>query len=540
VPYRSNENERRNKVQLGVGWSLWGTSPSAPIPERVLDGIPGFLAWFAFLFSIASAVAFPKTLLMIAALLGAYTAIRFFMAAIAAYSGLGKIRRAESTDWKAHYLTLRDEESLDWEVVQHFVIIPNYKEDIAVLRRSLDALKIQYQAKKRMSIILAMEASEEGCVEKAETLREEYQEFFKHFYFTVHPRGLAGEMQCKSANESWAIRWAKRHLVDERGYELDHICVSTMDADTRWHPRYFYALTALFALDKERHHRFWQAPMRYHGNIWEINPLLQIVNAYATAFELSYLSSPLWLAMPMSSYSLSLRLLDSCGYWDGDVIADEWHMFIKAYFARGGKLSLKEIMLPFLADATTGNGLLGELKERYLQTLRHAWGSKEMGYMIAKMIDHPEVEFRPALRLLFRISHDILLAGAGWVLITVGSQLPVLLHPEIAPIQLSAILDNPVRGLQAAYTNILQEPAWLILVLASLAVLLLAFFFWLLDMGVRPPRNRPLTILERFWTLLSFPLMPILTLLVLAIPTIQAQTLLLIGVPLQFRVSKKV
>jgi hypothetical protein len=235
-----------------------------------------------------------------------------------------------------------------------------------------------------------------------------------------------------------------------------------------------------------------------------------------------------------------LRLLDSCGYWDGDVIADEWRMFIKAYFARGGKLALKEIMLPFLADATIGKGLVGELKERYLQTLRHAWGSKEMGYMIAKMIDHPEVEFRPALRLLFRISHDILLAGAGWVLITVGSQLPVLLHPEIAPIQLSAILDNPVRGLQAAYMNILQEPAWLILVLASLAVLLLAFFFWLLDMSVRPPRNRPLTILERFWTLLSFPLMPILTLIVLAIPTIQAQTLLLIGVPLQFRVSKKI
>src|SRR6185369_13619070 len=113
VPYRSNENERRNKVQLGVGWSLWGTSPPPPIPERVLDGIPGFLAWFAFLFSVASAVAFPRTLLMIAAVLGAYTAIRFFMAAIAAYLGLGKIKRAEVTDWKAHYLTLRDKDSLD-------------------------------------------------------------------------------------------------------------------------------------------------------------------------------------------------------------------------------------------------------------------------------------------------------------------------------------------------------------------------------------------------------------------------------------------
>lgn len=535
-----NQRKQRNKAQLGTAWSLWGTTPPPPIPERVLDGIPGFLAWFAFLFSIASAVAFPRTLLLIAALLGTYTAIRFFLAAIANLIGLEKIQEAESKDWKAYYLTLRDDASLDWELVQHLVIIPNYKEEMAVLRRSLDALKIQYQAKKRIIIVLAMEAGEDDCVEKAETLRHEYSEFFKHFYYTVHPRGLAGEMQCKSANEAWATRWAKRHLVDELGYELDHICVTTMDADTRWHPKYFYALTSLFALDAQRHHRFWQAPMRYHGNIWEINPLLQIVNAYATTFELSYLASPWWLAMPMSSYSLSLRLLDSSGYWDGDVIADEWHMYIKAYFARGGKLSLKEIMLPFLADATVGKGLVGELRERYLQTLRHAWGSKELGYMLAKMIDHPEVEFWPALRLLFRISHDILLAGAGWVLITVGSQLPVLLHPEIAPIQLSAILENPMMGIASGIQNIISQPSWLLLVTASLAVLVLAFFFWLLDMRVRPPRTHPPTLMERFWTILSFPLMPILTLIVLAIPTIQAQTLLLIGVPLQFRVSKKV
>ena len=83
MPYRSNDSERRKKAQLGVGWSLWGANPPPPIPELVLDGIPGFLAWFAFLFSIASAVAFPRTLLLIAALLATYTAIRFFIAGIA-------------------------------------------------------------------------------------------------------------------------------------------------------------------------------------------------------------------------------------------------------------------------------------------------------------------------------------------------------------------------------------------------------------------------------------------------------------------------
>jgi hypothetical protein len=73
-----------------------------------------------------------------------------------------------------------------------------------------------------------------------------------------------------------------------------------------------------------------------------------------------------------------------------------------------------------------------------------------------------------------------------------------------------------------------------------LLVILLAILFWFQDVQVRPPRTRPQTITERFWTLLSFPLMPVITLIVLAMPAIQAQTRLLMGQPLQFRVSKKI
>lgn len=541
VPYRSSDSERRSKAQLGVGWSLWGSTPPTPIPERILDGIPGFLAWFAFFFCLASAVAFPRTLLLIAALLGMYTALRFAVAGLANFWGLAKIRRWEQTDWYEHYQQHADASALPWEAVQHLVIIPNYKEPLRLMRRTLNVLSAQYEADKRLTVILAMEAGEEGCAQKAEQLIAEYGSRFKQLYFTVHPRGLPGEMQCKSANESWAARWAKRTLVDEQGENLDHICVTTMDADTRWHPQYFYALTALFALNEQRHHRFWQAPIRYHGNIWNINPLLRIVNAYATSLELSYLSMmPWWKALPMSSYSLSLRLLHISGYWDGDVIADEWHMYIKAYFAQDGDLDLEPVMLPFIADATVGNGLPGELRERYLQTLRHAWGSKEIGYMIAKLIDHPEAPFMKSFRLLGRISHDILMAGAGWVILTVGSQLPVLLHPQIAPIDLLAVLRDPSAGVQQAVTNLIEEPTWILLLSAGSLVVLLAIVFWVQDVRTRPPRNRPLGLMERVWTLLSFPLMPILTLIVLALPTIQAQTRLLMGIPLQFRVAKKV
>ena len=538
MPYQS-DNSQQNRPQWGVGRSIWAGTPLPPIPERVLDGIPGFIAWLALLLCIASAVAFPRFILFLAAIISAYSAIRFLLAGIANAIGLRIIKQWEQTDWKQKYHEDSNQHSLEWDDVHHVVIIPNYKEPLTVLRRTLDGLQAQYEAEERLTIVLAMEAAEQGCVEKAQTLKQEYARKFAHIYFTVHPKGLPGEIQCKSANEAWAARWVKRKLVDELNYKLDHILVTTMDADTRWHPQHFYALTYLFAVDEQRHYHFWQAPIRYHGNIWDINPLMRTVNAYATAFELAYLAADWWMAMPMSSYALSMKLLENSGNWDGDVIADEWHMLIKAYFAQGGKVELQHVFLPFLADATQGDNLLDAIKQRYSQTLRHAWGSKEVGYMLAKMIENPQVPFVPSLKLLLRIAHDILLAGAGWIILTVGSQLPILLHPEIAPFQLDDVLANP-EPLNYALGNLIRDPVWLLISLSAALVSILVVVFLVQDIIVRPPRTSPLTIKEVILTILSIPFMLILTMLVVAFPTLVAQTRLLLGIPLQFVVTEKV
>jgi hypothetical protein len=255
-----------------------------------------------------------------------------------------------------------------------------------------------------------------------------------------------------------------------------------------------------------------------------VNPLLRLVNAYSGALELAYLAATWWTPMPMSSYSLSLRLIDSSGYWDSDVIADEWHMFIKAYFARDGKVKLERMFLPFLAQATTGDTLWEAVKGRYQQSLRHAWGSKEVGYMAAKMLEHPEIEFLPTFRLLFRIAHDILLAGAGWIILTVGSQLPYLIHPTLLGQMMAEGLSNAT---------------FVMLQISFILVSILGIVFWYQDVIARPPRPTPHTRGEALLTLISFPLLPILTLFLVAFPTLQAQTRLMIGIPLQFRVTKK-
>ena len=436
----NSANDRRQPRPADVGRTIWGGAPLPPIPERALDGIPGFIAWLALLLSIASAVAFPLTLMLTAALVALYSALRFLFAGIANGLGNRKLKSWEAIDWRQKYQDDNHLAGIEWQDVHHLVIIPNYNESLEVLSRTLENLSRQQDAERQMSVILAMEERENNSASKAQELTRRFSKNFANLYFTVHPRGLIGEIECKSANLAWAVNWYFDRVVRVHDLDIDNFVVTTMDADTRWHRNHFAALTYHFAVSKDRYRTFWQAPIRYHGNIWQVNPLMRIINTYATAFEMAYLAAPWWMALPMSSYSLSLSLLQQSGNWDTDVIADEWHMLIKAYFATDGKVSLQHIFLPFLADSTTGSGIFRSIKNRYTQTLRHAWGSKEVGYMLAKLIENPHVVSFNSLKLLLRIAHDILLAGAGWIILTVGSQLPVMFHPEIAPVKLEVLI----------------------------------------------------------------------------------------------------
>jgi hypothetical protein len=185
---------------------------------------------------------------------------------------------------------------------------------------------------------------------------------------------------------------------------------------------------------------------------------------------------------------------------------------------------LERVFLPFSAYATTGETVWESIKNRYLQTLRHAWGSKEVGYIVAKMLEHPEVPFNTSFKLLFRVAHDILLAGAGWVILTFGSQFTLLLHPEILTQMMSEGTANPL---------------FVLLQISFVLVLVLGVVFWFQDVISRPPRTTRRTLIEGLLTIISFPLLPILTVIFVALPTIQAQTRLMVGIPLQFRVTKK-
>jgi Glycosyl transferase family group 2 len=513
LPYHSS-GERKSSVQLGVGRSLWSGSIAPLIPERVFDGIPGFLAWLSLFLIVTAAVYAPWVAYNTAVLIAVYMAGRMVLGGLGTLIGLRLIRKWERTNWRKAYERKRSDDSLVWEDVLHIVCIPNFKEELSILRLTLKRLSESPLAKTQVAVVLAMEAGEAQAGMKAITLKEEFTGCFKDILITLHPKGLSGELQGKSANENWAIRCARRHYVDDLGYPIDHLLITICDADSLIHPLYLECLTSHFTTAKLRHGTVWQAPIRYHSNIWNIHPALSLVQAYSAAWELAYMAAPWWHPLPISTYSLSMRLAEDVGFWDTDVIAEDVHMFIKCFFRRGAKLHLGRVYLPFSGNSVTGNTFFEACKNRYQQTIRHAWGAKEIGYTLAQILERPDAAPIRATQLLFRVTHDHIMSGAGWIALTFGQIVPLLLHPEVA-------------------AEVGSTPAFYVLQGAYVVVGLLGVLFWWIDMRLRPPRPKAWTRQEVMLTLLSFALLAPMTVILVALPVMQAQTRLLLGMPIQ-------
>jgi len=106
-----------------------------------------------------------------------------------------------------------------------------------------------------------------------------------------------------------------------------------------------------------------------------------------------YIQEPDGLFFNYSCYSSSYQLIDSAGYWDIDMIPEDWHIFLETFFVSGGKTSVNPIFLPTVVDAPDGHNAFSALKNRYNQCIRHAWGATDIPYAIEQARIHKEIPF---------------------------------------------------------------------------------------------------------------------------------------------------
>jgi cellulose synthase/poly-beta-1,6-N-acetylglucosamine synthase-like glycosyltransferase len=391
-----------------------------------------------------------------------------------------------------------------------------------VLTRTLESLAHQAEAERRLTVLLAMEESEPGARAKAQALKAAFEGRLAHFLVTYHPASLPGEVAGKGANQAWAARQARRELVDRLKIPLESMTLTSCDADSILHPHYFAELTRLFAADPNRHTRFWQAPLFFDSNVWEVSVIVRLLTFFTNAVHLAELVGPFAQAMPLSTYTLSYKLADQAGYWDPAVIAEDWHMFLRCFFATRGRARVTPIFLPTSGDAITGEGTWRSLAIFYRQQLRHAWGCQDVGYILQQWRRWPGTPFRGKLLRLTKVVHDHLIWTAGAVVVALGALLSLALDAA------------PVITLPPDFAYPVIAQAMNLLGALGTAVI------WLLERrrvagAVKDWRAR--TVARE---LLAWVTLPVMTFFMLGIPVVHAQTKMLFGSPLTyFRTPKQ-
>lgn len=483
--------------------------------------VPGFIVWIFWAFAIIGSFIFPKVFLWVARILAFYTLLKLILNAIFFIVGIARSKQMEKK-WKFGRLTLSETKPLPIDV-HHIVVIPNINEPLDILRRTLDRLSIQWQASQRLNIVLAMEENERTAREKIDLLVKEYADKFERIFGTIHPSGLDGDIVGKSSNESWAARQAKARLVDTEGIPVENLTISSCDADSLFHPYYFAELTRQFLLDENRYTRFWQAPLIYHNNIWEITSSVRMMTYFTDAIQLADLANPFSYAFPLSTYSLSLKLAVDIDYWDRAVISEDWHMYLRGVFGSNGKAKLVPIFLPTTGDAVIGNGVVDTWRNFYEQQLRHAWGAEDIGYFLQQSPVRKNVPFIKKVAVGMKLFHDQLVFSISGVFIPVGTILSIILDK------------NPVITLVPEWTGLIVFFA----VINSLwGVSMLSM--WMTDRIFASRSRKNWKILDLLKEFILWFALPVLTFLMVALPVIHAQTRMMLGAKLYYKTAPKV
>ncbi len=426
-----------------------------------------------------------------------------------------RIQKSTKTSW----LAKMNEEKLDYSVLKHIIFIPTYKEPVDILARTLTFLAEQEFPAKQLIVVLAGERREEDFKEKAEKLKAEFSKFFFDMLITVHTL-KEGEVAGKSSNQNHAAKIVKAY-VEENSIDKNFLTTTSCDADVSIHLKYFSNLSYLFLRNPNRYTRFWQGALVFYNNIWRVPFFVRIVHTLYSIIDVAELMRARTNFI-YSSYSASWVLMEKTGFWDPDVIAEDWHLFFKAFFATKGEVEIEPIFLPLYGDAVESTSYWGSFTAQYQQNRRWAWGVVDIGYAVNQFIIHRKVISIPNFILRFvKALEQHLLWPVNWWIITLGATLPPLLNKQF---QLTT---------QGYY---LPKLSGLVLTISSAFLIFIIIIDWLL----KPPK--PATVKKSFFVLniAQYLLLPVVGFLFGALPGMDAHTRVLLGKRLDYKVTEKV
>ncbi len=400
----------------------------------------------------------------------------------------------------------------------HLALIPTYTESLEKLRHTVRALaEADWPRERKMCAIITRE-TDEGGIQNVHALREEFGDAFAEFIHILDPLE-PGIVIGKSSAMAWGGRALYRLLVRERGMDPRRIMVTDLDADYRVHPQYFTYLAWMHLTDPNRDTQLYQPIPYFHNNIWEAPMLQRLFAAVLTQLQMWRSVLPEKL-QSFGSYSTTLHLVHDVGYWATDAIPEDSRFYWKSYFRYGDRFRAVPLFIPIYGDAVRARGYWRSMAEQYLQARRWAWGVTDIPYVIQNALSHPEIPFWSRFwRVMNLFGEHINWAIAPFV-IMFGATVPLLINPAFAETTLGQNLP-------------LFASVMLTLALVSLFVLVVV------EHQIVPPRPSSWGPVQRLISYVQWLGLPFVGIFFSNLPALDAQTRLLTGRYLEYRVTEK-
>jgi len=405
----------------------------------------------------------------------------------------------------------------DFKKIHHIIIIPEYKEPLHILQRTLDNLLLQDIPREKLIVVLATEAKDSDADATSAYLTKMYANKFKTFFVTKHPL-VPGEVAGKSSNMAWAAKRIVEHL--KKSIDPAYTTITSCDADALLHPKYFSYLSYHFLTDPLRAYHFYQGIILFYSNIWRIPLPNKLFNTINSIWNLSVLSQTDRF-INFSTYSLSLQSIIDVGYWDVDVIPEDYHLHFKMYFHKGERVRTKGIFLPVLVDAAESHGFFRTVINQYEQSKRWAWGVSDIPFVIRNAFLHTEIPLSDRLKRVIMILEHHIFWPANWFLLTIGSTVPPFVNSDFG----RTVLGHNLARISSS-----------ILTLSTIFLLIV----FIIDWRIKPPRPKDYAMWKIPFLYLQWFTLPVISFFLSALPGLDAHTRMMLGKRLEYRVTEKV
>lgn len=357
--------------------------------KRFWEILPGAFTWFTILGLLFLAYRAPKFVATFVLMFAVYWLVRIIIMTSYLIAGYFRYNRERRINWQER---LKKEFGDSWQQLYHLAIVPTYKEDISILRHTLNAIKQSNYPCQQLIVAVAFEQRDQDLAPGyAKTLTHEFEHSFGGFLTTFHPGDIPGEVRGKGPNITWAARQA-REYIDAKKIDTDRVIVTTLDADNRVDKEYFGNVSWAFLNDADPHHKSFQPLPMFFNNIWQV-PLAVKMTAMGSSFWQMIQAMRPYYARNFSAHSQSLKALIETDFWSVQTIVEDGHQYWRSYFVFKGNHSIVPIFVPVYMDAVQGENIATTFREQYLQRRRWFWGVSDIPYVFTKSFGNGSIPF---------------------------------------------------------------------------------------------------------------------------------------------------